>query len=422
MSEPSDSTFVIVGASLAGAKAAETLRAEGFPGRVVLVGEEIERPYERPPLSKGYLLGTDERDKAFVHDERWYVEQRVELLLGRRATALDRENRTLTLDGAEPLRYDKLLLATGSRVRTLDLPGSGLAAVRYLRTIDQADALLSALRTGGRVVVIGAGWIGLEVAAAARAHGCPVTVLEKDSLPLRRVLGDEVATVFRDLHAAHGVDLRFGVEAREFGTVDGDRLASVVLDDFSELPVDLVLVGVGITPATELAEAAGLAVDNGVVTDAALRTSDPDVYACGDVAAWYNPLLDERIRVEHWSNALDGGPAAARSMLGQPVEYAPLPYFFSDQYDLGMEYSGWVRPPHYDRVVFRGDPSVVDGRTPECLAFWIGDGRVLAGMNVNVWDVQEQIQALVRAGREGRTVDLDRLADPDVPLDTLVRG
>jgi 3-phenylpropionate/trans-cinnamate dioxygenase ferredoxin reductase subunit len=408
-------TFVIIGASLAGAKAAETLRAEGFDGRIVLVGEEIERPYERPPLSKGYLLGKDSRDKAFVHDESWCAEHDVELMLGRRATNLDAGARTVTLDGVAQLAYDKLLLATGSRVRTLSVPGAELSDVRYLRTFDEADVLLERLRAGGQVLVVGAGWIGLEVAAAAREHGCSVTVVETDSLPLRRVIGDEVATVFRDLHVAHGVEFRFGAGVREFGTLGG-RLTHAVLDDDTEVPADLVLAGIGIRPATELAEAAGLAVDNGVVTDAALRTANPDVYACGDVASFEHPLIGERIRVEHWSNALNGGPAAARSMLGQPVSYDRVPYFFTDQYDLGMEYAGWAPQGSYDSVVFRGDVAA-----REFLAFWIKGGRVLAGMNVNIWDVQDDIQALVKAGFAGQAVDPSRLADDSVPLPDLLQ-
>jgi 3-phenylpropionate/trans-cinnamate dioxygenase ferredoxin reductase subunit len=417
-----DRVFAIIGASLAGAKAAETLRAEGFTGRIVLVGEEIERPYERPPLSKGYLLGKDPRDKAYVHEAKWYADNDVELLLGRRATLLDAATHTVTLDGVETLRYDKLLLATGSRVRTLDVPGTELPSVRYLRTLDEADALLRAMRaaSGGRVVVVGAGWIGLETAAAAREHGAEVTVVELDSLPLRRVLGDEVAAIYRDLHLAHGVDFRFESGVREFrGTPDG-KLTTVVLADGTELPADLAILGVGIRPATELAHSAGLAVEDGVVTDAALRTSDADVYACGDVAYSTNPLVGKRLRVEHWSNALNGGKAAAQSMLGQPVEYARVPYFFTDQYDLGMEYSGYVDPGGHDQVVLRGDPSIVDGKAPEFVAFWVSGGRVLAGMNVNVWDVQEQIQALVRAGYAGKPVDLAKLADPQVPLGDLV--
>lgn len=409
-------TFVIIGASLAGAKAAETLRAEGFTGRVVLVGEETEPPYERPPLSKGYLMGKEPREKALVHQAGWYVDNGIELMLGRRATLLDAAAHTVVLDGAAELRYDKLLLATGSRVRTLDVPGVDAAGVRYLRTVEHADALLADLsgRTG-QLVVVGAGWIGLETAAAAREHGWSVSVVEVESLPLRRVLGDEVATVFRDLHTAHGVEFHTGVGVQEFGQLDG-RVTHAVLDNSSELPADLVIVGVGIRPATELAETAGLTVDNGVVTDAALRTSDPDVYACGDVASIHNPMLGKRIRVEHWANALNGGPAAAQAMLGRDVTYDPVPYFFSDQYELGMEYAGYVEPHGYERVVFRGDPAPGG----EFVAFWVDGGRVLAGMNVNVWDVTDPIQALVRAGYAGKAVDLARLVDPDVPLGDLV--
>jgi 3-phenylpropionate/trans-cinnamate dioxygenase ferredoxin reductase subunit len=321
---------------------------------------------------------------------------------------------TVTLDNGDTLHYDKLLLATGSRVRRLDVPGVDLDGVRYLRTIDESDALLAALRAGGRVVVIGAGWIGLETAAAARTHGAEVTVVELDTLPLRRVLGDEVAQVFADLHRANGVDLRFEASVREFRGTDG-RLTTVVLADGTELPADAAIVGVGIRPATELAEAAGLTVDNGVVTDAGLATSDPDIYACGDVASSENPLVGKRVRVEHWANALNGGKAAAKAMLGQDVVYDRVPYFFSDQYDLGMEYAGYVDPGGYDQVVFRGDPT----GSREFVAFWVKDGRVLAGMNVNVWDVQDQIQPLVRAGYAGRSVDLERLADTDVPLGDL---
>ena len=407
-------TFVIIGASLAGGKAAETLREEGFTGRVVLIGEETEPPYERPPLSKGYLAGTEPREKAFLHDEAWWAERDIELMLGRRGTMLDADRHTVTLDGVEELRFDKLLLATGSRVRTLRVPGHDLHHVSYLRTIDEADALRALLQGGTRkVVVVGAGWIGLEVAAAARGHGAQVTVVEMDTLPLRRVLGDEVATLYRDLHAAHGVEFRFGVQAASFQG-EGGELAGVVLSDGTELPADLAVVGIGIIPATELAVAAGLTVEDGVVTDAALRTSHPDIYACGDVASTPNTVAGRRIRVEHWSNALNGGPAAARSMLGQEVSYDRVPYFFTDQYDLGMEYSGWVEPGGYERVVFRGDPALVDGKVPEYLAFWLDDrARVRAGMNVNIWDRTDEIRDLVGTGRP---VDPGKLADPSVPL------
>jgi 3-phenylpropionate/trans-cinnamate dioxygenase ferredoxin reductase component len=402
-----DRTFVIVGASLAGAKAAETLREEGFAGRVVLLGEEPEPPYERPPLSKGYLLGSDERNTAFVHDRAWYDKQNIELRTGVRVEALDPAAHTVTLATGERLGYDELLLTTGSVIRTLPVPGTDLVGVHYLRRIEHSDALRGVLVEGARVVVVGGGWIGLEVAAAARTHGATVTLVEIDTLPLRRVLGDEVAQVFADLHTAHGVDLRLGTGVREI-VGEGGRVASVTLDDGSSVPADVVLIGVGITPAVELAQEAGLDVDNGVLVDASLRTSDPDIYAAGDVANIENPLLHRRLRVEHWSNALNGGPAAARSMLGQDVVYDRVPYFFTDQYDLGMEYSGYAEPGGYDQVVFRGD--VAGG---EFIAFWLADGRVLAGMNVNIWDVTDDIERLVRSGAR---VDPARLADPGVPL------
>ena len=411
----SDQTFVIVGASLTGAKAAETLKAEGFTGRVVLIGDETDRPYERPPLSKEYLQGKAERDKAFVHDASWYSANGVELLLGMSVTAVSPSEHTVTLDNVEPLHYDKLLLATGSTPRILNIAGSENRGIHYLRRMGDSDSLKNALSSGPSVVVIGGGWIGLETAAAARLAGCRVSVVEMDSLPLRRVLGDEVATVFADLHRAHGVEFAFEAGIREFGGIGGS-LTHVVLDNGTEVPADVAIVGVGIRPLTELASAAGLAVDNGVTTDGFLQTSDPDIYAAGDVASYRHPLLKRNIRVEHWANALNGGPVAAKNMLGQSVEYDRVPYFFSDQYDLGMEYAGYVEPREYDQVVFRGDPSIVDGKAPEFVAFWVSQGKVLAGMNVNVWDVQDDIQALVRAGWAGSTVDLDRLADPSVPL------
>jgi 3-phenylpropionate/trans-cinnamate dioxygenase ferredoxin reductase subunit len=415
-------TFVIVGASLAGAKAAEALRDEGFTGRIVLIGEETERPYERPPLSKGYLLGNDERSSAYVHDEQWYTEHNVDLRLGVRATNLDPAAKTVTLDGVGQVNYDKLLLATGSRVRMLDVPGADLRGTYYLRTLDEADALLAKLSDSGRVVIIGAGWIGLETAAAARSKGAEVTVVEMDSLPLRRVLGDEVAQVYANLHRGHGVEFRFGASVERFDGSDG-QLRAVILKDGTELPADLAVIGVGIRPNIELAESAGLSVDNGVLTDASLRTSNPDIYACGDVMNAENPLLGKHIRVEHWDNAINSGQAAAKAMLDKDVTYDKVPYFFSDQYHsspgTGMEYAGWVEPGGYDRVVFRGDPTVRADADPEFIAFWVAGDRVLAAMNVNIWDVQDDLQKLVRAGHQGKGVDVARLSDDSVPLGDL---
>ena len=403
-----NTAYVIVGASLAGAKAAQTLREEGFGGPIMLIGQETERPYERPPLSKDYLLDKAERESIYVHPAGWYGEHDVELRLGTTVTAVYPAAHEVTLADGSRIGYAKLLLATGSSPRRLPVPGADLDGVHYLRRVADSDRIKETFAAASRVAVIGAGWIGLETTAAARAAGVEVTVLEAAELPLLRVLGREVAEVFAGLHREHGVDLRFGVQVAEITGSDG-RADGVRLADGSHIPAEAVIVGVGITPNSQLAEAAGLEVRNGIVTDAGLRSSDPDIYATGDVANAYHPLLGRHIRVEHWAYALNQPQTAARAMLGQDVAYDLVPYFYTDQYDLGMEYSGYVEPGRYDQVVFRGD---VQRR--EFVAFWLGGGRVLAGMNVNVWDVNEPIQAIVRGGR---TVDQGRLADPKAPLE-----
>jgi 3-phenylpropionate/trans-cinnamate dioxygenase ferredoxin reductase component len=409
-----DATYLIVGASLAGAKAAETLRAEGFDGPLALIGAEAELPYERPPLSKGYLQGKAERDSVYVHARQWYADNHVDLRLGLAAAGLDRAAHEVRLADGSRTGYAKLLLTTGSSPRSLPVPGADLDGVMYLRTVGDSDRLKAVLAQVPRIAVIGAGWIGLEATAAAREAGVEVTVLEVAELPLLRVLGPEVARVFADLHRDHGVDLRFGVEVAEVTGKEG-RVNGVRLADGTHVPADAVLVAIGIAPNTQLAEGAGIEVDDGIRVDAGLRSTDPDIYAAGDVASAYHPLLGRHIRVEHWANALNQPQAAARSMLGQEVSYDRVPYFFTDQYDLGMEYSGYVEPGGYDRVVFRGD---VAGR--EFVAFWLdARGRVLAGMNVNIWDVNDAIQDLVRSGRP---VDAAALADPARPLDSLVPG
>jgi 3-phenylpropionate/trans-cinnamate dioxygenase ferredoxin reductase subunit len=406
---PAQEPFVIVGGSLAGAKAAETLRKEGFGGPVVLVGAEPETPYERPPLSKGYLLGTADRESPRVHPADWYPENDVDLRTGVRATHLDPVAHRLTLDTGEELGYAKLLLATGASARRLPVPGADLDGVRYLRTFADSDQLLADLSGGGkRVLIVGAGWIGLEVAAAARHHGNDVTIVEPQPTPLHAALGPDMGAVFARLHRQHGVDLLTDTTVREFRGTDG-RVTSVVTDGHAGLDADLVVVGIGATPNIELAAAAGLEVDNGVVTDHALRTSAADVFAAGDVASSFHPLYGRYVRVEHWANALNGGPAAARSMLGQDMSYDRVPYFFTDQYDLGMEYSGLGGPG--DTVVTRGNPD--DGAF---IAFWLENGRVTAGMNVNVWDVTEPIQQLIRMRRQ---VPVASLTDVDTPLELL---
>jgi 3-phenylpropionate/trans-cinnamate dioxygenase ferredoxin reductase component len=404
----SEDAYVIVGASLAGAKAAETLRAEGFAGPVVLIGAESELPYERPPLSKDYLQGKSPRDKIFVHPAQWYAEHDIELQLGVTATEVDPAAHRVTLADGSSQPYAKLLLTTGSAPRQLQVPGAEFDGVAYLRTAEDSDRIKAALETASRVAVIGAGWIGLETAAAARIAGAEVTVLEALELPLLRVLGPETARVFAELHRDHGVDMRFGIGVAEI-TGRAGRATGVRLTDGAHVDAELIIVGVGITPNSELAGAAGLQVSNGIVVGADLRSSDPDIYAAGDVASAFNPLFGKHIRLEHWANALNQPPAAARSMLGQPVSYDRVPYFYTDQYDLGMEYSGYVEPGGYEQVVFRGDTAA-----REFVAFWLDAGnRVLAGMNVNIWDVNDAIQALVRSGKP---VDPGALRDPSVPL------
>ena len=403
-----DRTFVIVGASLAGAKAAETLRAEGFDERVVLIGAEHERPYERPPLSKDYLRGEVDRETVYVHPDGFYAEHDIELRLGRTAVSLNTAARELALDDGKRLCYDRLLLTIGAEPRRLSIPGGELDGVLYLRSVGDCDALRGRLDLGGRVVVIGAGWIGAEVAASARQRGLEVTVIDPLTVPLERVLGTEVGAVYRDIHLDHGVQMLMGtgVEAFEGGTA----VERVRTTDERELACDFVVVGVGVQPRTGLAAQAGLAVDNGILVDEHLQTRAPGVFAAGDAANAHHPFYGERIRVEHWANALHQGPIAARAMLGEPDVYDRLPYFFSDQYDVGMEYAGFART--WDRVVFRGDPA-----TREFIAFWLVEDRVVAGMNANVWDVTDPIQRLIR---DRVAVDDRRLVDPDVSLEDLV--
>jgi NADPH-dependent 2,4-dienoyl-CoA reductase/sulfur reductase-like enzyme len=412
---PSEPTYLIAGASLAGAKAAETLRSEGFAGPVILLGTETEHPYERPPLSKGYLLGKEDKSVIYVHEEGWYAEHGVDLRLGVTITSVDPAGRTVTTADGDSVGYDRLLLATGASPRQLDIPGAARDGVLYLRSVGDSERLAAAFRGGGRVVTIGAGWIGLEVTAAAREAGCEVTVIEPEPTALYRALGPELGELFADLHREHGVEFRFGESVSEIRGPGGRGLASrvgeVVTSSGAAVPADVVVVGIGAVPNAGLAADAGLEVGNGVVTDAALRTSDPNIYAAGDLASSYHPLLGRRVRVEHWANALNSGPAAARSMLGQDVTYDPVPYFYSDQYDLGMEAAGLPEPGRYDQVLYRGDRP---GR--EFIVFWLASGAVVAGMNVNVWDVNDDIQALIRSGKQ---VDPARLTDPDVPLGSL---
>jgi 3-phenylpropionate/trans-cinnamate dioxygenase ferredoxin reductase subunit len=403
---PTDrNTFVIVGGGLAGAKAAETLRAEGFDRRLVLLGAEPELPYERPPLSKSYLAGESTLAEARVHDRSFYDDHAVELLTGREAVTLDAAAREVGLADGSTLGYDRLLIATGAVPRRPPIEGADRDGVSVLRTVADSDRLRQVIERGGRLAVIGAGWIGSEVAATARSGGADVTLIAQAETPLQRVLGKQIGQFFADLHRRHGVQLLAGAQAERIE--DGPK---VVLADGTAIEADAVVLGVGVAPAVALAETGGLRVHNGVVTDERLRTSSDRVFAAGDVAAAYHPRYGRRIRVEHWANAGEQGAAAARSMLGADDAYAKVPFFFSDQYDVGMEYFGLHGPG--DRLVLRGS---IDSGTFQ--AFWAGsDGTVTAGMHVNDWDASEAIGRLVETG--ART-DLRELADVDVPLEHL---
>jgi 3-phenylpropionate/trans-cinnamate dioxygenase ferredoxin reductase subunit len=366
-------SIVIVGAGLAGATAATELREQGYEGAVVLIGSEDQPPYERPPLSKSYLLGDDPFEKALVHPLEWYGEHDVDLRTGVTATGLDTDSHTVSTSAGD-LTYERLLLATGAEPRVLRVGEESGAPVAYLRTKEDSDRLREGFGEGRRIVVVGGGWIGLEAAAAARSAGSDVTLYEMEELPLRRVLGPTVAAAFADLHREHGVDLRLGTEVTA-SDLDG---------------ADLVVAGIGVTPRVALAESAGLAVDDGVLVDSRLRTSVPSVYAVGDIANHAHPRWG-RLRVEHWDNAIKQAKTAAHNLAGGDEEYTGTPYFFTDQYDLGMEYVGHANAE--DEVVVHGS---LDDK--EFRAFWLRDGTVVAAMHANDWDASDAIKEAVETG------------------------
>jgi 3-phenylpropionate/trans-cinnamate dioxygenase ferredoxin reductase component len=403
-------SFVIVGGGMAGALAAQTLREEGFDGKITMLGQEPNAPYERPPLSKDYLQGKAERDSIFVHPQPWYAEHAVELSLGSAVTSLDPASRTVITTNGDQLRYDKLLLATGSKPRHLDVPGADLDGVYYLRNVEDSDRLKIKFAEAKQVVIIGAGWIGLETAAAARAAGLDVTLLVSGDLPLEHVLGPEVAPIFDELHRSHGVDLRYRTTAVEL-TGSHETVTGIMLSAGSRIDADMIIVGVGVAPRTELAAAAGLKIDNGIVVDEHLRTSDPDIFAAGDIAQTYSPRLGRHIRVEHWANARRQGAVAAKAMLGQDAVDVRPSYFFTDQYDLSMEYTGDIGPAGYDRVIFRRHTD-----SNEMIVFWLYEQRIQAGMNINIWDVADDIDRLIQSARP---INADDLGNPAIPLATL---
>jgi 3-phenylpropionate/trans-cinnamate dioxygenase ferredoxin reductase subunit len=380
-------SFVIVGAGLAGAKAAEALREHGFDGRITLIGSEPEEPYERPPLSKAYLIGDAAREETRVHPEGFYGRRDIELLTATTATGLDPVAHRVALADGATLDYDRLLIATGAVPRRPPIPGAGLEGVHVLRTLADADGLRTELAPGARLVVVGAGWIGCEVAAAARRLGADVTLVEQAGAPLQGVLGPALGAFFADVHRAHGVDLLTGagVEAIEGRA----RVEQVRLAGGRTVPCDAVLLGVGVAPDTAFAATGRLEIENGIVADEELRTSAPDVFAAGDVVSAHHPRYGRRVRVEHWANALHQGESAARSMLGQAEPYDRLPYFFSDQYEHGLEYVGLHGPD--DRLAVAGRPG--DG---PFRAFWVGaDDRVTAGLHVDDWEAIDDLRRLV---------------------------
>lgn len=403
-------TFVLVGGGLAAATAAETLREQGFDGTIRMIAAEAHHPYLRPPLSKEYLTGAGDRAGIVIHPTEWYADHAIEIETGTTAAALDHGAHTVTLADGRILGYDRLLMATGASPRRVDAPGATATGIHSLRTVEDSEGLKAAFAHGDRqVVIVGAGWIGLEVAAAARGHGNRVTVIGREQIPLAGPLGDEMGTMFRELHESHGVEFVLSAEVERF-TEQGGVVTGIALTD-RIVPTELVVVGVGAIPNIQLAAASGLECDNGVLADEHLLSSAPDVYVAGDVANAFHPVIRQRMRNEHWANAIGTGKIAARSMLGQSAVFDEIPYFYTDQYDLGMEYSGYPTLARDAELVVRGDRT-----TREFIAFWTSGGKVVAGMNVNVWDVHDTIRELIRSQR---LVDPTALADPSVELSAL---
>jgi 3-phenylpropionate/trans-cinnamate dioxygenase ferredoxin reductase subunit len=408
----SGTTYVIVGAGMAGGRAAITLRNEGFDGRIVLVGAEPDAPYERPPLSKGFLRGEQDRSSLDITPKGGsWADIDVELRLGTEVTDIDPSASTLTLASGERQGYDRLLLATGSEPRRLDVPGADLDGVHVLRTLEDAERIGAAIARGGPIVVIGGGWIGAEVAACARQRDARVTLLSGSAPLLERTLGAELAGVYADLHRRHGVDLRQGAQATAIdGT--GGRVTGVRMADGTSVAADAVVVGIGAVPRTGLAEGAGLEVSGGVRVDPLFRTSAPGVWAVGDIAVMRHPILDRDVRLDHWAAAWFGGPAAARSMLDKGTPYERVPYLYSDQYDLSME--AWGVPHRWDRVVIRGEPA-----SGEFEAFWLLEGRIVGTM-LGGHGEKEQRKVLESLVRTEANVDAEALADLAVDTATLI--
>ncbi|HEX7006661.1 MAG TPA: FAD-dependent oxidoreductase [Alphaproteobacteria bacterium] len=403
-------TFVIVGAGHAGGRAAQAMRAAGFAGRIVLIGEEPHPPYERPPLSKQLMVTDDGLEKARLHEPDFYEKNNIELRLGTRVVAIDRANKRVTLDDGSTVAYDKLLLTTGSRVRRLPVPGVELDGVFYLRDFEDTLNIRARLLPGTRVVVIGGGFIGLEMASSARARGCSVTVLEATDRLMGRCVAPEIGEYFAELHRRHGVDVRLGAIVEAIG--GQGKVEHVTLRGGETVPADLVVIGIGIQPNEEIAAEAGLEVDNGIVVDEFGRTSDPFIYAAGDVASQPNAFLGRRVRLESYQNAQDQAMAVARNMCGEPKPYRDSLWVWTDQYDVNLQMTG--APREWDRLVYRGDP-----KSGSFTVFYLKDGKIVAVNTINAGRDMRPAQRLMESGV---VVDPAQLADPEVKLLKLAKG
>lgn len=403
-----ESTLVIVGGGLAGAKAAEGARTSGYQGRIVIAGDEGSAPYERPQLSKTVLRGEADLNSTLVFDGKFYADQAIEVRTGTAVAGVKVNTRQVEFADGSSLGFNSLVFATGAVPRQSEIPGAGLDGVYYLRTAADSMRLQAAIRKAARVAVIGGGWIGSEVAASARMMGADVVLIDPGLLPLHRVLGTKVAVVFRQLHYDHGVELRLGVGAVE---LRGSRqVEQVVLSDGRIENADVVVIGIGALPRVELAVEAGLQVENGIVVDENLETSVPGIFAAGDIANAWHPHYQRRLRVEHWANARYQGAAAGRNATSHREAYDRLPYFYSDQFDLSLEYVGHAESQ--DEVVVRGD---LEGR--KCVAMYHRDGVVTAALTLNVTKVFKDLKAIISSGVP---MDLKSLADPDIPFADLV--
>lgn len=405
-----DQTFAIIGTGQAGGWTAKTLRDEGFDGRVVLIGEENYPPYERPPLSKEVLLGDAAPESTYLWPEGTLEGQDIEFKLGTRVSRIDRSSKTLEFDGGETLGYDRLMIATGTRVRRLDIPGADLGGVHYLRAIPETLAIRKDIAAGGRVMVVGGGWIGLEVAAAARKQGAEVTVIEAADRLCGRALTPDLSEYLLQAHLGHGVDIRCntGIERLE-----GDgRVSRAVLGDGTALDIGTCVIGIGILPNDELASAAGLDVDNGIVVDEFCRSSDPDIFSAGDVTNHPNPLLGRRIRLESWENAQNQAICAAKSMLDNGAPYSEIPWFWSDQYDMNIQLVGL--PVGWDETVTRGDPA-----SGAFMVFYLKDGKIDGASAINNGRDIRMAKRMMAGGIAPSPADL---ADESIKLQKLLKG